>query len=187
MQIERVTSDGYYHIYNRGNNRQTIFFDENNYIYFLDLIKKYLLPISEIYAYCLLKNHFHILLKVKNDCEKPSQYFSNLFNAYTKAINKKYARTGSLLEKPFKRIRISDEHYLKTLILYIHLNPENHGVCNDFRIYKYSSYQSIISKEKTNIEREKVLFLFDDVKNFIDSHLERKIIINEKNKQLFLE
>lgn len=187
MKIEKLETDYYYHIYNRGNNGQNIFFDENNYNYFLDLIKKHLLPISDIYAYCLLKNHFHILLKIKNDCEKPSQSFSNLFNAYTKAINKKYGRTGSLFEKPFKRIKITDENYLKTLILYIHLNPEHHQICNDFSNYKYSSYQSIISQQKTKIEREKVLYFFDDVQNFMDTHLERRVYINEKNQQLFLE
>jgi REP element-mobilizing transposase RayT len=187
MKIEKVESDYYYHIYNRGNNGGDIFFDENNYDYFLGLIKKYLVPTSDIYAYCLLKNHFHILLKIKSNNEKPSQNLSNLFNAYTKAINKRYSRTGSLLEKPFKRIKIADENYLRTLILYIHLNPENHQICNDFSTYKYSSYQSIISQQKTNIERESVLYLFDSVQNFKDTHLERKNVINERNKHLFLE
>ena len=102
-------------------------------------------------------------------------------------MNKKYGRTGSLLEKPFKRIKITDENYLKTLILYIHLNPENHQICNNFSTYKYSSYQSIISQQKTNIKRDEVLLLFDGVKNFIDTHLERKLFIHERNQQLFLE
>ncbi|WP_397445245.1 transposase [Polaribacter sp. R77954] len=187
MQIEKVESDYYYHIYNRGNNGGDIFFDEDNYNYFLDLVKKYLLPVSDIYGYCLLKNHFHILLKIHHNCENPSQYFSNLFNAYTKAMNKKYGRTGSLLEKPFKRIKIKDENYLKTLILYIHLNPEHHQIYNDFGTYKYSSYESIISQQKTNIKRDEVLLLFDGVKNFIETHLDRKLFINERNQQLFLE
>ncbi len=64
------------------------FFEEENYNYFLSFVKKYLFPISDIYAYCLLKNRFHILLKIHDNCETSSQDFSNLFNAYTKAINK---------------------------------------------------------------------------------------------------
>ena len=187
MKIEAIEPDNYYHIYNRGNNSNNIFYEEKNYIYFLSLLKKYVLPVSDIYSYCLLKNHFHILLKINNDIENPSQYFSNLFNAYTKAINKSYGRTGSLFEKPFKRIKIADENYLKTLILYIHLNPEKHQVCNDFRAYKYSSCQSIISKSKTNIKKDDVLLLFDNVQNFIDTHEAQKAFVNEKNKQLFLE
>ena len=187
MQIEKLESGNYYHIYNRGNNGQDIFLEDINYNYFLGLVKKYIVPISEIYCYCLLKNHFHILLRINDDFENPSKYFSNLFNAYTKAINKKYNRTGSLLEKPFKRIRITDEKYLKILILYIHLNPENHQVSKNFSNYKYSSYQSIISLKKTNIKRNDVISYFDDKENFITTHLERKIHINNKNNQIFLE
>lgn len=187
MKIEVIESDSYYHIYNRGNNGDHIFYEYENYVYFLTLLKKYLLPISDIYAYCLLKNHFHILLKIKNNIEKPSQYFSNLFNAYTKAINKKYNRTGSLFEKPFKRIKITDEKYLKTLILYIHLNPEHHQICSDFRRYKYASYKSIISIKNTNIDRDSVLILFDGLQNFIETHTERKMFITEKNQYLLLE
>ncbi|MHB0754772.1 transposase [Polaribacter sp. M15] len=187
MKIEKVESDYYYHIYNRGNNADNIFFDEDNYSYFLSLVKKHLLPISDIYAFCLLKNHFHILLKIHHNCENPSRYFSNLFNAYTKAMNKKYGRTGSLFEKPFKRIKITDENYLKTLILYIHLNQEHHQISSDFSKYKHSSYKLIISQKKTNIKRDEVLALFDGVKNFVETHFDRKILVNERNKQLLLE
>lgn len=187
MKIENIEAGNFYHIYNRGNNSDFIFLEEENYFYFLRLVKKYLLPISEIYAYCLIKNHFHILLKINDDAIKVSQGFSNLFNAYTKAINKKYSRTGSLLEKPFKRIKISDENYLKTLVLYIHLNPENHQVSNDFSLYKYSSYLSFLSKTPTNIQRKYVLELFDGKENFIKTHIIRKDILNEENRQLFLE
>jgi REP element-mobilizing transposase RayT len=187
MKIEKIEPERYYHIYNRGNNEGAIFFDEENYTYFLVLVKKYLLPISYIYAYCLLKNHFHILLRVKKDVENTSQSFSNLFNAYTKAINKKYNRTGSLFEKPFKRIKIEDENYLKTLVLYIHLNPEHHQICNDFSNYKYSSYRSLISLKSTNLDRDFILYLFENTEHFKEAHVQRKILINEQNKLLFLE
>ena len=187
MKIEKIESDNYYHIYNRGNNGQDIFIEDINFNYFLELIKKYLLPISKIYSYCLLQNHFHILLKIDKECKNPSRSFSNLFNAYTKAINKKYGRTGSLLEKPFKRIKITDESYLKMLILYIHLNPVHHRISINFNNYKYSSYQSILSLGKTNIQRNEVLRLFDNKANFIATHLDRKTYISERNNALFLE
>jgi len=64
-----------------------------------------------------------------------SQYFSNLFNAYTKAINKNYNRSGSLFEKNFKRILIDDDSYLVQLVCYIHRNPQKHGITKDFRTY----------------------------------------------------
>lgn len=88
-----------YHLYNRGNNKEDIFIEERNYIYFLHLLKKYILPISEVYAYCLLKNHFHVALRIKEKEKLPEKYqekihlpFSNLFNTYTKSINKAYER-----------------------------------------------------------------------------------------------
>lgn len=131
MENQDILQKGYYyHMYNRGNNRENLFIDENNYYYFLNLVGKYLLPISEIYCYSLLKNHFHILLRIKNDLDLPDEKlhlpFSNLFNAYAKAINKKYNRDGSLFKERYKRKRITDENYLNTII-YIHLNPVKHG------------------------------------------------------------
>ena len=109
------------------------------------------------------------------------------FNAYTKAINKKHNRTGSLFERPFKRIKILNEEYLKKLILYIHLNPEKHQVSEDFIKYKHSSYQAILSRNKTNLEREDVISLFDDIENFKETHQMKKNIINLENEALFLE
>jgi len=96
----------FYHIYNRGNNSEVIFKEEENFLYFLILLKKHISPIAEIYAYCLLNNHFHLLIKIKeneNNEIKYEQSFSNIFNAYAKAYNKKYNRTGKLFEERFKR------------------------------------------------------------------------------------
>jgi putative transposase len=69
MKYEKLESGYYYHIYNQGNNRENIFFKEKNYDYFLHLFKKYIVPITETYAYCLLPNHFHFLLRIKIENE----------------------------------------------------------------------------------------------------------------------
>src|SRR4051812_16211295 len=109
-----------YHIYNRGNNRIDIFYEPVNYFHFLRLYDKYISPVAETFAWCLLKNHFHVLVRIKNKDEilpeqlsystreipkliDPSRQFSHFFNAYTQSINKRYHRTGSLFEKPFER------------------------------------------------------------------------------------
>ena len=118
----------FYHIFNRGNNREDLFREERNYLYFLKLYKKYITPIADTFAYCLLKNHFHLLIRIKTEEEiihpiikirrsgdsksdlneiNFSKQFSNLFNAYSKAINKGYNRTGSLFERPFHRIPVT--------------------------------------------------------------------------------
>src|SRR5690606_21413557 len=122
----------------------------------------------------LLKNHFHLLIQVKDDIEidnkKLHQPFSNLFNAYTKAINKKYGREGSLFKKNFRRELIKDEKQLINTILYIHLNPVKHGFTEDFKSYDNSSFQAIISEKATQLKREYVISLFENKENFIASH-----------------
>lgn len=64
-----IEHDNYYHIYNRGNNYEDIFREEKDYLHFLDLLEIYILPVAEIYAWCLMKNHFHLLVRIKEDHE----------------------------------------------------------------------------------------------------------------------
>ena len=171
-----------YHFYNRGNNHENIFIEERNYEYFLKLLKKYIVPISEVYAYCLLKNHFHIALRIKEKEEIPTQYqekihlpFSNLFNTYTKSINKAYQRTGSLFQEHPQRNRVENEDYLRQLIVYIHLNPLKHKFYDRFYNYKHSSYQSYLSEKETNLDKEYIIDLFGGKENFIAFHNESQI------------
>ena len=187
MEIDEIEEGYFYHIYNRGNNSEKIFFSEENYAYFLKLLTKYIFPVADIYAYCLFNNHFHILVRIKekneieinklkfSTVEKPkevsaSRQFSHFLNAYSQAVNKKYARTGSLFEKRFERKRISDDHYLRQVILYINTNPLKHNLVEKPKDYKWSSYNSHISNAKTKLKRKEVIELFDDVENFVLCH-----------------
>jgi len=176
----------YYHIYNRGNNRDLLFFEERNYHYFLVLLKKYLLPVADLYAFCLLPNHFHFLLKIKTEEELIdfneeiaklkvtsrehlflSRKFSNYFNAYGKAINAVYQRRGSLFQERFGRIKIESENYFSSLIYYIHNNPVKHGLVSRIADYPYSSYNQILSGDNSLIKREIVLECFGGLEEFI--------------------
>ena len=187
MEIDEIEEGYFYHIYNRGNNSEKICFSEENYAYFLKLLTKYIFLVVDIYAYCLLNNHFHILVRIKekneieinklkfSTVEKPkevsaSRQFSHFLNAYSQAVNKKYARTGSLFEKRFERKRISDDHYLRQVILYINTNPLKHNLVEKPEDYKWSSYNSHISNAKTKLKRKEVIELFDDVENFVLCH-----------------
>lgn len=173
--------DCFYHIYNRGNNKENLFLEPENYSHFLNLVKTHIIEIADIYAYCLLKNHFHLVIKIKSKTELPEKYhsgnklsqpFSNLFNAYTKAINKWYDREGSLFRVRFKRERISDLNYLRNAIIYLHLNPVKHSFTKDYSTYSYSSFQSLISPKDTLLKRMEIFELFGDNKNFIFVHQE---------------
>jgi len=194
MKTLLFESDRYYHVYNRGNNKETIFETEANYFYFLKLLKKYIIPVATIYSYCLLPNHFHLILKIKDTNALPEniksgkrgihQPFSNLFNAYAKAYNKMYNRTGSLFQKNVKRIEITDEVYLRNLIVYVNTNSSHHGIA-DFTVYKHSSYNAIISDKPTLLQRNDLLDLFDGVVNFIYMHKLKKDMIGVNNRLAF--
>jgi len=180
----------YYHIYNRGNNEGTIFYEEINYKYFIKLLKKYLTPILEIYSYCLLPNHFHLVVKFKDFNDLPEaikggktklhQALSNLFNAYSKSINKRYSRSGSLFQEHLKRNIITDSQYLINLILYVNTNSSHHKISN-FENYQYASYQTLISKNDTFLSRKKVIDLFATKDNFIYAHQQKNFKIEILN------
>lgn len=174
--------DHFYHIYNRGINGGQLFFNHQNYLYFLKLISEKVKLVAEIHSYCLLKNHFHILVKIKSedfiranfpdkeDCEIQmiiSQQFSNTFNSYSQAINKHFGRTGKLFELPFRRKEITSEQQLINTVLYINKNPVKHKISNDLFTYSYSSVNKIINDDNLFIESEKVISVFNDKDNFI--------------------
>jgi len=146
-----------YHVYNRGINSCSIFYETTNYEHFLRLYSNHITPIAYTYAWVLMRNHFHFLVKIKEEkdvkavvnlsglknltgLQKPYQNFSNLFNAYTKAFNKRYERHGGLFERPFKRKLVSDSTYFNEIIEYIHNNPIHHGVVDKIEDYQWSSY-----------------------------------------------
>ena len=191
QEIEPLTYGNYYHIYNRGIDSCNLFREADNYEYFLDLYDKYITPIAETFAWVLMPNHFHLLVRVKDEgdaitldltgfedlsgletpsSKPPHQYFSNLFNAYTKAYNKRFERHGNLFERPFKRKVIDNEWYLKQVILYIHNNPVHHKFCDHPMEYPWSSYLTCVSVKPTKLNRDKVIGWFDDQANFKYMH-----------------
>lgn len=188
MEVKEPILHGhYYHIYNRGNNGIDIFFENENYRYFLRLYAKYIEPVAETFAWCLLKNHFHILVRIKekgeikgeeltyNTTEKPkvinpSRQFSHFFNAYTQAINKRHNRTGSLFERTFERKLVTSETYFQQLIFYIHNNPVHHGFIDKINMYSWSSYGTVLSTQPTKLKRFEVIEVYGDLENFIFYH-----------------
>ena len=177
----------YYHIYNRGNNGIDVFLEEDNYNHFLRLYAKYIEPIADTYAWCLLKNHFHILVRIKEKEEivtsdlsytttekpkviEPYRQFSHLLNAYTQAINKRYNRTGSLFETKFERKLVASEKYFQNLIFYIHNNPVHHGFVKQMSLYPWSSYESLVTEKPTMLKSNEILSFFGNKENFVHYH-----------------
>jgi REP element-mobilizing transposase RayT len=174
----------FYHIYNRGNNGENIFIQQRNYDYFMELWWKHIYPIADTCAYCLLKNHFHAAVYVRErkdvvgKVKEPGQYFSNFFNAYARAVNLATQRTGALFERPFKRIEVDTEDYLRRLIVYIHQNPQKHGFVDDYRGWPYSSYLAFLDTSPTRLKRETIINLFGGKEVFVKIHDQTQVHID---------
>lgn len=184
----------FYHIYNRGVDGTNIFRTPENYIHFLSLYATYIEFVADTYAYCLLGNHFHVLVRIKDklpayhtlypdlpetpkskETISPSRQFSHLFNAYAQSFNKRFGRTGSLFEENFERKLVDSDEYFTRLIQYIHWNPQKHGFVSDFRDYPYSSYHSHLSGKATRLKREAVYAWFGSAKDFEAFHVSNQI------------
>jgi putative transposase len=134
----------YYHIYNRGARRISIFREARNYDYLLRLIAK-VAPACEVtlLAYCLLPNHYHWL--VRQDGDTPARVLpQRVFGSYTQAYNKAYHEVGTLFQGRFQARLVDTERYLRHLCRYIHSNPVKHGIAESPDSWPYSNYQAWI-------------------------------------------
>ena len=172
----------FYHIFNRGNNREKIFYIESNYRYFLKKYDEYMSGCVDTYAYCLLPNHFHFLIRIKDDInneKKVSEQFRKLFITYSQAINKQEKRTGSLFTKRFKRKLVKDTGSLPHLVFYIHHNPVHHKIGISLENYRWSSYSKILEPKKSILLKNEVLEWFDGVEGYVEYHRNSREIKNE--------
>lgn len=186
-----IEPEKFYHIWNRGNNRENLFYTHANYEYFLRLYDQFLDPVVETYAFCLLPNHFHLLIRTKPVLVSPagetnknsadetpitkksnpvSIAFQRFFTAYSQAINIQERRTGSLFQKPFKRLKVTSTQQLANLVHYIHTNPQKHGIINDFRQYPWSSYERILIARPSKLKKEAVVSWFQGKENYLSCH-----------------
>ncbi|WP_372773489.1 transposase [Mangrovibacterium sp.] len=201
MNTEPLQYGQFYHIYNRGINSCALFREPTNYEHFLRLYDHHISPVADTYAWVLMGNHFHVLVRIKEEADikdlqgfekleglknrnRVNQQFANLFNAYTKAYNKRYTRTGALFEHPFRRIRVESLAQLKYLVYYIHHNPIHHGYCEHYLDYPWSSYLSIMSPKQTRLKRDAVLKWYANVQQFQVYHGQQSL---ERYRELQLE
>lgn len=197
----------FYHIFNRGNNRETIFPQERNYFFFLERYKKYCASIFKTFAYALMPNHFHLVVQVRaqkeiealirntsregfkkyQDAELTEEICGNyvtkelnhFFVSYSKAVIVQEKRTGSLLQNRFHHPEITNNQQLRNSIVYAHLNAIHHGFVKHVDDWRFTSYHDCIAVDNSFIVANEVLELFDGIDNFIFLHRER-------NKDLLL-
>jgi putative transposase len=185
VNTELMLPECYYHVYNRGINGEQLFKQERNFDYFLQQYAKYIEPVATTFAYVLMGNHFHFLIRIKDEKEirqnlSPkadkrieliiSNQFAKLFNSYAQAINKQENRTGGLFEEPYRRIPVGSEAYAAQMVYYIHYNPQKHKFVTDFKTYPHSSYHAFVSPKPTRIPREQVFEWFGGRETFLAYH-----------------
>lgn len=174
-----------YHIYTHANGNENLFREEENYRYFLKKYVEHIHPVVETYAYCLMPNHLHLMVRLRKEEEIQkvpdltgfqnlsglvSRQFSNLFNAYSKAVNKRYDRKGSLFQRPFKRNPILNDAYFTALIVYIHNNPVHHGFVNVPEDWPHSSWHAYLSSKPSKLKKEEGLAWFGGKEEFLKLH-----------------
>lgn len=197
--LEAFVEGEYFHVIAKAVGGNVLFRNDENKIYFLNQYFHYLYPYVETYAFCLLDNHVHWLVKCKkekelfdsiNQIDKPNrkkhqEYFldgkinfereleyqwKDFFISYAMAYNTRYNRKGTLFVNPFRRIAVKDESHLHHLIIYIHANQIKHGLKNTIDKCTFTSYQTLLSTKPTRLRRQEVLDLFIDEKNFKLDH-----------------
>ena len=177
-------------MYNRANGNENLFRQDKNYSFFLEKFAHHINPVADTYAYCLMPNHFHFLLRIKEEEVLKSYFtaagktskvfedlgglisqpFSNLFNSYTKAFNKLYDRKGSLFSPNFKKKEITSDAYLTNVIHYIHTNPVHHGFVKDLYDWPHSSLHAFLTQKKTALKRKEVIQWFGGTQDFLNFH-----------------
>ncbi|HRX96842.1 MAG TPA: hypothetical protein P5514_07845 [Bacteroidales bacterium] len=188
-QTEILEPDRYYHIYNRAVGNELLFIDETDYALFFRKMEKFILPICDLIAYCLIPNHFHFFIRtfddktiqqnLKLEKNEPIEYhlkraFSNFFNAYAKAINLKHRRMGKLFMLPYKRILVEDPDYFLKIINYIHRNPVHHGLVKQYDEWLYSSFNAYLSNKTTIVNKDLGISFFGELNEFVKYHRENQ-------------
>lgn len=216
MSIRKVdfSIGEYYHLYNRGNSKQKIFLDDEDYNHFIKLLylcnsrksitfrdiskNTYDFDREEtlvyIGAYCLIPNHFHLLIKEKVE-NGISKFMQKVSTAYSMYFNKKYKRTGGLFEGKFKSQHLGIDRYLKYIFSYIHLNPikliepkwKEIGIKNIkdaiayLKTYQYSSYLDYLAEDRlrSKILDKKEFPEYFPSKNFFEKEIFEWLSYNE--------
>ena len=175
----------YYHFWNRGAHRLSIFREEDNYLFVIKRLKEYCqkLDLSPI-AYCFMPNHYHLL--VRQDGEQGAGLLpQRIFNSYSKAFNRRYDHVGTLFEGRFKAFLIENDSHLLHLCRYIHANPAKDGLVERIEQWPYSNYLEWVGTRGGKlVDREFIGDHFGSVREyelFVEEYLRERKIGEELN------
>lgn len=182
--------NNFYHVFNRGNDRQVIFLQQRNYTFFISKLKSILSEHCHVVAYCLMPNHFHLMLyldekstglgvKSKPLLQTLKQKLGTLQSSYTRAINNQEKKTGSLFQSKIKVVELETDH-ASTCFHYIHQNPVKANLVNDFNEWPYSSYLEYLNHADGVCNKE-IAFEFLEIPKdpFSFAKLSKEVVANE--------
>ena len=200
--LRNFVENGYYHVFNRGVEKRNIFIDEQDYQVFSYYLFIYLHPLDKVLlkypelpvrlyprnlnsevrllAYCLMPNHFHLLL-TQSSLDGISKLLKQLTNAYAFYFNKKYKRVGALLQGRFKAVTIETDNQLVHVSRYIHLNPLIAGLNQNLRDYPWSSYSTYLNSHETFCDSSQILSFFPSAKEYENFVLDQIDFAKELN------
>lgn len=158
-----IFKNAFYHVFNRGINKQPIFLSRDDYQFFLKKLRGLRNQYDHsIYAYCLMPNHFHISIQTRKI--PISKIMSSLATSYSMYFNRTYNHFGSVFQNRFKSILVENDAYFLKLSQYIYLNPVKAGIVNDPLLYQYSSIREALGKEDLHFLDEDIARLIGDTK-----------------------
>ena len=195
---DQFTSGNFYHIYNKVVSEAILFQSDNDYTDFMIRYAKYLRGYFDTYAYCLIPNHFHFLVRVKNDVEsaidiektnaakkylqgeKPLNFVienqtSRMFSGIALKHNHRNNRIGPLFKEGIKRVKLKTESRVIYQLCYIHHNPIHHNLSMTYKGWKYSSYHSYVDKKIGNNDIQEMIEMIGDIEVFHTIHNNFKI------------
>ncbi|HLB66191.1 MAG TPA: transposase [Candidatus Saccharimonadales bacterium] len=189
--------DSYYHIYNRGVEKRVIFIDNEDYTVFLSMLKRHLSKKHQwdkqgreypnyhegitLLAFCLMPNHFHLLVYQKEDRFVITKLMRSVCTAYTMYFNRKYKRVGHLFQERFKASLIQEDVYLQHISRYIHLNPDN------YQQWQYSSLQYYLGEKSSSwLDPNPILSLFkgENYLRFMEDYRDHRQMLKDLKSQL---
>lgn len=190
--VKAYDAPAYYHVYNRGAGRQNIFIDPYDRRKFLSILKRHLSKRSrrgsytlydvELVAYCLMSNHFHLLIYIPEEPREITGLMRSVGTAYSMYFNKRHDLSGHLFQGIYKASLISNDSYLAHISRYIHLNPRG------YRTYEWSSLREYLGERHTDwVHPERVLGTSPEkYLEFLESYEDRKQLLDEMKHQLHL-
>lgn len=207
--IRHFVEGGIYHIYNRGVEKRIIFLDDQDYRIFKYYLLVYLYPkekllirypelplrllwknLSEevdLLAYCLMPNHFHLLIK-QSSRDGITKLMKQVTNAYTQYFNTKYQRTGGLFQGVYKAVLLTEDEVLLHISRYIHLNPYAANLVSIPSDYKWSSLNNYLNYKNTSVEKPELILNYfsssQSYENFINDFIDYRKSINSFDSYL---